>query len=450
MATHSDPPKTRMFEGLLRSVSKGSRALHWPTLSRRPHDDDLANLGESLLSERGESSGVALARQILDRYAQLEPGERLAFLRILASRFGADPKRLERALAAYQAKPDAETAHDLHEAAEPRRQEFLRRLNLAPGGTQGLVRMREDVLRHLREHPELRAVDGDFVHLFHSWFNRGFLVLRKMDWNTPAAILEKVIRYEAVHEIKSWEELRRRLDPPDRRCFGFFHPALPGEPLIFVEVALARDAPRAIAPLLAPDRAPIAPEDARTAVFYSISNCQEGLRGISFGNFLIKQVAEDLRRDLPHLKTFVTLSPVPGFRQWLARARSTQAAAVSAALSATDDQRNVSALDPLREELEGCVSDYLLDAKNKSGRPLDPVARFHLGNGAQLERVNWLGDTSSKGLREAAGFMVNYLYDLRRVEANHEAFFNKGEVVASKSVHALQRRHGRATDRESA
>ena len=233
------------------------------------------------------------------------------------------PKRMEQAVAAWRAAPSDATAADVHAASEPRRQELFRRLNLAPGGTGALVRMREQLMDALDHREDLRAVDDDFVHLFSSWFNRGFLVLRRIDWSTPAIILEKIIRYEAVHEIHDWDDLRRRIDPPDRRCYAFFHPALVDEPLIFVEVALTRDIPPAIAPILRQGRAKSwRPTRRRTAVFYSISNCQRGLAGVSFGNFLIKQVVEEISREMPKLSTFVTLSPVTDFAHWLARERS--------------------------------------------------------------------------------------------------------------------------------
>ncbi len=405
--------------------------------------DELGALAEALLSERGEASGVALAREVLGAYAAATPEVKLQFLQLLAQRFGPDPKKIDQAIRKYVADPGPDLARQLHEAAEPRLQEFLRRLNLAPGGTAVLVRMREDVLENLARHPELKLIDADFRHLFVSWFNRGFLVVRHIDWSTPAAILEKIIQYEAVHEINGWTELRARLDPPDRKCFAFFHPALADEPLIFVEVALTRGIPEAIAPLLASSRSPIDPERATTAVFYSISNCQAGLQGVSFGNFLIKQVVDELRRDLPHLKTFVTLSPVPGFGQWLQRdAKSALVAAEVDSLKALaqpDWHRSPEACKAVQPALMRAIGAYLLSAKHSSGKPRDPVSRFHLNNGARLERVNWLGDVSPKGLREAAGFMVNYLYDLDDIEKNHEDFAHNGEIAASRQVRNLLR-----------
>ena len=411
---------------------------------RRSSGSDLLSLSSALLTGRGEASGMAMARELLERYRSLASEEKLAFHLTLAEKFGPDHARLERAITSYQAGPDPRTALALHTAAEPRRQELFRRLNRAPGGTENLVRMREDVIRNLPKHPALEAVDIDFVHLFSSWFNPGFLVLKRIDWSTPADLLEKIIRYEAVHAIESWSDLRRRLAPGDRRCFAFFHPTLQDEPLVFVEVALTTDVPGSIAPLLS-EAKPGRTARATTAVFYSISNCQPGLRGVSLGNFLIKHVVEELMRELPNLKTFVTLSPVPRFASWLRRERDSKGSQVvdvaeRSVLRALDQPgwpghpHTARALQPV---LTNAVAHYLLLAKDPSGKPTDPVAKFHLGNGARLERVNWMGDPSAKGLTEAAGFMVNYHYDLSRIERNHEAFANKGEVVASPAVRRL-------------
>jgi malonyl-CoA decarboxylase len=285
------------------------------------------------------------------------------------------------------------------------------------------------------------------MHLLSSWINRSSLVLKRIEWSTAAHVLEKIIRYEAVHAIASWDDLRLRLEPSDRRCFAFFHARLADEPLIFVEVALTRDIPSAIAPLLAADRRPIRSDLATTAVFYSISTCQAGLKGISLGNFLINRVADELKRELPSLKTFVTLSPVPGFTQWLRRERASEVSAIlsredKAALSVMDYPdwaEHAPALKAIRPILVSGVVHYLLHAKGDALKPVDPVERFHLGNGARLERVNWLGDVTPKGLSEAAGFMVNYLYDFPQVERNHELFANSGKVVASVSVRRLAR-----------
>jgi malonyl-CoA decarboxylase len=299
---------------------------------------------------------------------------------------------------------------------------------------------------------DLAAVDADFVRLFSTWFNRGFLVLRRIDWSTPAIILEKIIRYEAVHEIRDWDDLRARIDPPDRRCYAFFHPALVDEPLIFVEVALTRDLPGAINPILAVKRESIEPGKATTAVFYSISNCQRGLAGVSFGHFLIKQVVEEISRETPRLSTFVTLSPVPEFAAWLARERENKESHV---LSDSDRSLLVhldfdgwwdapKTVATLYEPMMRALAWYFLRARNGRGLPIDPVARFHLGNGARLEKLHWLADTSEKGLSQSHGMMVNYLYEIEDIEKNHEIYAETRTVVASNAVKKLVR--GTATD----
>ena len=442
---------TSFFGELLQTISERGRALLDRGRARRgdatARSESLVELCEDLLSSRGEASGVARAREILSRYGELTTGPRVAFFEALAERFGPDPARMESAIAAWREKPSDATAAELHAASEPRRQEMFRRLNLAPGGTAALVRMREQLLDVLGRREDLTAVDDDFVHLFSSWFNRGFLVLRRIDWSTPAIVLDKIIRYEAVHEISDWDDLRRRIEPPDRRCYAFFHPALVDDPLIFVEVALTRDIPDAIAPILARGREMTETDKTRTAVFYSISNCQRGLAGVSFGNFLIKQVVEEISRESPKLATFVTLSPAPNFAGWLTRERANAAStALSeadktafAALDRPDWWRNEEIAAQLKDPLMRAAAWYFLRAKNGRALPVDPVARFHLGNGARLERIDWLGDTSERAMAQACGFMVNYLYDLDDIEKNHEAFAEGRTVVASGSVQRLLR-----------
>jgi malonyl-CoA decarboxylase len=439
------------FGELLQTISERGRALLDRGRDRRngvsARSESLVELCEDLLSGRGEASGVALAREIFGRYGELTTGPRIAFFEALAQRFGPEQARMENAIAAWREKPEDGTAAEVHAASEPRRQELFRRLNLAPGGTVALVHMREQLMDVLGHRDDLAAVDEDFIHLFSSWFNRGFLVLRRIDWSTPAIVLEKIIRYEAVHAIHDWEDLRRRIDPPDRHCYAFFHPALVDDPLIFVEVALSRDIPAAIAPILATGREIVEPDKMRTATFYSISNCQRGLSGVSFGNFLIKQVVEEIRREMPKLSTFVTLSPVPGFAAWLAQERGnanstalteTEKTAL-AALDRPDWWRDAETAERLEDPLMRAAAWYFLRARSKRGLPIDAVARFHLGNGARLERINWLADTSDKAIAQADGLMVNYLYDLDDIEKNHETYAEGRTVVASNSVQRLLR-----------
>jgi malonyl-CoA decarboxylase len=437
------------FSDLLTSISERGRTLLRRVGSSEPKQDgaELISLCEALVSGRGEASGTAMAREVLDRYRHLNDAQRLAFFEALTRDFGPDREKLARVIESWRAQRSDEDASDLHFASEPRRQELVRRLNRAPGGTSELVAMRADLLRLMNGHSELAALDRDVSHLLSSWFNRGFLVLRRIDWSTPANILEQIIRYEAVHEIRDWDDLRRRIDPIDRRCYAFFHPALVDEPLIFVEVALTESIPGAIAPLLAKDRQLVPTERARTAVFYSISNTQRGLGGISFGNFLIKQVVEELRRELPKLENFVTLSPVPDFMRWLKQADDVpvidEDRPLLEKLEKPDWFTNPVLAAQLRSLLEPLAAHYFLKARTPKGRLIDSVARFHLGNGARLERINWLGDVSAKGLRESAGIMVNYLYRLEDIEKNHEAYANQGEIAASQAVKRLLRGEGR-------
>jgi len=436
------------LQELLNSVAEQGRQLLPRSLGGAGREDDITELATALVSNRGEASGVVIARELLRRYRQVDPKARLDFLHFLARTMQPDPAMVAAAARAFLSGENTGSMVALQRAVESPRLEFFRRLNLAPGATAQIVAMRRDLLN--ARDPALRVVDSDLQHLLASWFNRGFLVLRRIDWQTPATILDKIIAYEAVHEIQGWDDLRRRLDPADRRCFAYFHPSLVDEPLIFVEVALTEDIPESIGSVLKE-----APKDAdeeekpTTAVFYSISNCQEGLRGISFGNFLIKQVVEDLVKEQPSLKTFVTLSPVPNFAAWVRKALAEPASAelVSDAERArldilsdphwTESSRVSEALKPVLLRL---AAHYFLVAKSTDGRPLDPVARFHLGNGARLERINWLGDTSAKGLSEAHGLMVNYRYEIRDIEKNHEAYANDGTVAASRQVHGLLKR----------
>jgi malonyl-CoA decarboxylase len=440
---------TSFFSDMLQSIAERGRALIDRTRDRREvaeqRSASLVQLCEDLLSGRGEASGVALAREILARYGELKTGPRIAFFEALATRFGPDRTRLAAAATAFLAAPSDAAAAKVNRASEPRRLELFRRLNLAPNGTALLVRMREQLLDAMDHREDLAMIDSDFLHLFSSWFNRGFLVLRKIDWSTPARILEKIIRYEAVHEIRDWNDLRARIDSPDRRCYAFFHPALVDEPLIFVEVALTRGIPAAIEPILTVKRAAVEIERATTAVFYSISNCQRGLAGVSFGHFLIKQVVEEVSRELPRLAIFVTLSPSPGFAEWLKRERGSEASLAldeddRAALLAIDQPdwwRNEEIIESVHEPLMRAAAWYYLRARTPRGTPLDAVARFHLGNGARLERLNLVADTSERAMRQSYGLMVNYLYDLEHIEKNHEAYAQQHQVVAASAITKL-------------
>ena len=431
-----------VFSELLGSIAERSLGLIDPGRARvsPASPSQLVEACHALLSSKGEATGIALAWQIASGFNQLGLAEKAQFFQAIKTQFGADTDNLLAAAAAYVQAPDDDRAFRLNVAAEPRRQELVRRLNQAPDGTRHVVAMRADLLSAMDQDPSLELVDQDFAHLFYSWFNRGFLELRQINWETSAAILEKIIQYEAVHEISGWDDLRRRIDPSDRRLYAFFHPRLPNEPLIFVEVALTVDVPGSIQEILSPHRDEIQVSAARTAVFYSISNCQKGLRGVSFGNFLIKQVVETLNQEFPALRNFVTLSPIPGFADWL-RDQPDWSAFGPALDAWTADPTSQSDDDDhkLAQPMLALAAKYLVSAKDSNVRPRDPVARFHLGNGAILDRINWLADTSADGINRSFSIMVNYRYKLEDIEKHHEAFANAGSVAASNTVNRLAR-----------
>jgi len=426
------------FQDLLDTISERGLSLLAPITGNAPSVESLIELCDILLSTRGEASGVAYARRVLSGFEQLDEMQSLEFYRALASRYHPETDAVKTASDKYLADPNPANLVELLKTVTPPRQELFRRLNLAPGGTAGLVSLRKGLLPHLSLEPALKVIDNDLAHLFVSWFNRGFLVLQPVDWRTPANVLEKIIKYEAVHEINGWKDLRRRVYPPDRRCFAFFHPALGDEPLIFVEVALTRDAPGTIAEVLDDQRESFNIGEARTAVFYSISNCQKGLRGVSFGNFLIKQVAEELASELPDVKHFVTLSPLPGFLRWLrgspAELQEIEVKNALDSIADTEWHSNPDKSAQAQSLLLPLAALYLLKAKRGNDLPVDPVTRFHIGNGASVDRINWLGDLSDRGLRQSAGIMVNYLYDLKKIEKNHETYVASGKIATSRSV----------------
>ncbi|MEX0286019.1 MAG: malonyl-CoA decarboxylase [Paracoccaceae bacterium] len=407
-----------------------SRVAVRPVQALRGSPTPLPDLCANLVGELGEAAALSTALEILDRYDVLDGDGRMAFFQSLAQDLGHDDAVLQAAIADWT-PGDEEAARRLHFAAEPRSQELIRRLNQVPGATARLVGMRADLLRCMRDATALAPLDMDFRHLFSSWFNRGFLEIRHIDWSTPAEVLEKIIAYEAVHEISGWDDLRRRVAEPDRRLFGFFHPAMPSEPLIFVEVALTRDIPGAITDILSADREAMDPGQAKTAVFYSISNCQKGLRGISFGSFLIKQVVSELQLELPNLRTFVTLSPIPGLRRW--------AEGEDSGLDAAEREALTSSEGPWGEQARKLAARFLTTARRAGGTVADPVAHFHLGNGAQLYGLHAGADPSERGMANSWGVMANYLYDEARIEARHQAYAAGGTIDVSSTVRGLAR-----------
>jgi malonyl-CoA decarboxylase len=439
--------RVSLVQNFLTGIADAGREL-W---DRRRSDSDagisgIRELCLDLLSQKGEALGTALARELMHAYDALDDAGRHQFFIMLRDVFSADLNALDIAIEAYRAAPGPDTVIALDRAVEAPRKRLVRAINMAPGGTAAVIAMRRDLLALMREDPSLEIVDVDFMLPLASWFNRGFLQLERIDWQTPAHVLEKLIQYESVHAIQGWEDLRRRLGS-DRRCFAFFHPALPDEPLIFVEVALVSGLAHAIQPLLERDSPHGVAEKADTAIFYSINNCQTGLRGISFGNFLIKQVVAEIEAELPNIKTFATLSPIPGFGRWLQRIRQTQTPeqyglseeqfATLPLLDQPDWFTDEARQQALQKPLLSLCAYYLLREQNKDGKPRDPVARFHLGNGAMLERINWLGDVSAKGIQQSAGLLVNYRYDLKKIVEYHEAFQNEGRIICAKAVQRL-------------
>jgi malonyl-CoA decarboxylase len=445
------------------SISKRSRQL-----TRQAANGDVTaraiKLADGLLSEHGESAAAARADALTKLYRELNGDERHAFHLYLATNFLPEPVRLKAAAQAYLKRHGPETAAELTAAAVPTRQDLLRRMNMAPGATGLLVKMRETLLKAAARAPELKPLEQDLAHLLGAWFNRGFLELRSIDWNSSAALLEKLIAYEAVHEIHGWNDLRRRL-APDRRCFAFFHPALPDEPLIFVEVALCEGIADNIAPLLAGPPRVNGALHADTAVFYSISNCQAGLRGIAFGNLLLTQVVEELSAELPQLKCFVTLSPIPSFRRWLEKRLTDEdhdlllesecallgepaLKSFADALAVNDWQNKEPVLPSLKPILQRLCAQYLT-AGNEGRGPDDPVARFHLRNGARLERLNWCANTNDRGIAEAYGLMANYLYDPATIDASCEKFATSGEVTHSAEVAELAGESSKQADKRT-
>jgi len=400
-------------------------------------------LCHALESERGEVAGMRLAAEILNLYQTFDGAGRKEFFAALIADFSPNPVKIVEAAANYAEKSTQRNLAKLQKAVEPPRRELFRRLNMAPGATVQLVQMRRHLLGQLKAHPQWEPVSDDLAYLFTSWFNRGFLTLKRIDWRTSALVLEKLIEYEAVHAIQGWDDLRRRL-ASDRRCYAFFHPAMPDEPVVFIEVALTRGMSDKVQPLLDPRSEVFDSRQADSAIFYSITNCQDGLRGVAFGSLLIKQVVDDLQIEFPHLRKFATLSPIPGFRDWL---KANQAAiqaderyvGLFEALSDPHWASNTTLGEVLREQLIPLCAHYLVLAKT-DGKPVDSVARFHLRNGARLERIDWMGDTSTTGMRRSAGLMVNYVYRLDELERNHESYRQEGKVQATYDIETLAKK----------
>ena len=420
--------KVNFFHDLINSLfDKPIKRRSFNFFSEKKQPLSSKEIIENVASARGEVSALEYAELLMQHCEKLNDKDLINFFKLIRDNFDISTSELSEAIDQYKVSSNSENLITFMKLSEPKRREIFRRCNGISKGTIRLVNLRKRLLGLLKNNPELNAVDYDLVYLFKNWFNRGFLILRPINWETPAHILEKIIAYEAVHEINSWDELRLRLAPKDRRCFAFFHPAMQDEPIIFVEVALMNNIPSKIKDVLEEERLLIEPHEANVAVFYSISNCQKGLSGISFGNFLIKQVANDLKFEFNNIKKFVTLSPVPGLRNWIKNKNPK----FELILEKFKKSEQFLKIEP---SLMRYAGDYFLNSDRSDGMPNDPVARFHLGNGASLEQINYLGDTSLNGLNLSGGLMVNYLYDLDKVEENHEAFISDNKINISKNA----------------
>ncbi|MDB9870525.1 malonyl-CoA decarboxylase [Alphaproteobacteria bacterium] len=420
--------KIKFVQELLNSIfEKPIKSKSFNFFAEKKKSTSTKDFIDNVSSAKGEVSALGYAEILMQHCEHLSDNDLLDFFKLIRDNYEISTKDLSVAIESYKTEQSSNNLINLLKLSEPKRREIFRRCNGISRGTIRLVNIRKRLLKLLKNNSELKAVDYDMVYLFKNWFNRGFLILRPINWETPAHILEKIIAYEAVHQINSWDELRARLAPKDRRCFAFFHPAMQDEPIIFVEVALMKGIPSKIEDVLREKRDILDPEETSVAVFYSISNCQKGLAGISFGNFLIKQVANDLNLEFKNLKKFITLSPVPGFRKWI-RNKSPK---VDIKLEkCVTDEHFLKNHDLIMHH----VGNYFMKSDRPDGLPNDPVARFHLGNGASLEQVNFLGDSSKNGKSLSAGIMVNYLYDLDKVEKNHELLISEKKINVSKLV----------------
>lgn len=420
--------KIKFVQELLNSIfEKPIKSKSFNFFAEKKKSTSTKDFIDNVSSAKGEVSALGYAELLMQHCEHLSDNDLLDFFKLIRDNYEISTKDLSVAIESYKTEQSSNNLINLLKLSEPKRREIFRRCNGISRGTIRLVNIRKRLLKLLKNNSELKAVDHDMVYLFKNWFNRGFLILRPINWETPAHILEKIIAYEAVHQINSWDELRARLAPKDRRCFAFFHPAMQDEPIIFVEVALMKDIPSKIEDVLREKRDILDPEETSVAVFYSISNCQKGLAGISFGNFLIKQVANDLNLEFKNLKKFITLSPVPGFRKWIRNKSPKVDITLEKCVTREHFLKN-------HDLIMHHVGNYFMKSDRPDGLPNDPVARFHLGNGASLERVNFLGDSSKNGKSLSAGIMVNYLYDLDKVEKNHELLISEKKINFSKLV----------------
>ena len=413
-----------LFEGIFSKLFENKYISPKNIFSDFKTKDSITGLLDKVINCKGEASALAYSETLMTKIENLNDKELLDFFLLLSKDYDFDNQELLQSVSNYADNNSTQNYTSMTSKFHSKRMEIFKNLNSIERGTIRLVNIRERLLDLIKENIKLKKVDIDLSNLFKNWFNRGFLVTHPITWDTSAKILEKIIKYEAVHEISSWLDLRNRLKPEDRRCYSFFHPRMEDEPLIFVEVALTSEIPSKIDDILDLNRAKTNPDKFKTAVFYSISNCQKGLKGISFGNFLLKQVVMELKKEFPSLETFVTLSPVPDFNKWLKQNNPTLHDKII-------DKDSI--LSAEKEILNNSI-EYFFEAKHKDGLPLDPVQRFHLSNGASLDKIHFMGNPSNKGIANSLGLMVNYKYQMDNLEKNHEQYFSRETISSSKSL----------------
>ena len=421
---------------IISSIADVGQKLFKKSVVKKNDLESIISLCDDLISNKGAAFGITVARDITDLYQTLSPEKKLLFFKKINEKFRPNHTKVTEAINLYKSEQNDKNLFKLFVTSEGQRRELFRRMNMSPNGISTIVSLREDLLKILNENKELKPFDDDLRELFKSWFNPGFLKLTKITWDTKAAVLEKIIQYERVHKIKDMNELKRRLGE-DRRFFSYFHPALEDEPIIFVQVALTNGLGKSIQEIMKPSSEGAKKYD--TATFYSISNCQEGLSRVTLGNFLIKRVVYEIQEELPNIKNFGTLSPIPGFRDWF----TTLDEKIIQNILGEIPYNNVSFLKSPglkvgdarivsnKKAIIKLVAHYLMNEKNKKGLPINDVCRFHLGNGAIIDDININANVSEVGLNRSFGVMVNYLYELKNIEKNHEDYINKKKIIIS-------------------
>ncbi len=398
--------------------------------------ESILTLTDDLLSNKGAAFGITVARDIANLYQALSDEDKLKFFKKINEKYKPKIEEISKSIKLYQTNQNEKNLYLLNKSTEGQRKELFTRMNMAPNGVSIMVSLREDLLKLLKDNPDLTDLDNDLRNLFKSWFNPGFLKLQKITWDTKAAVLEKIMKYERVHQIKDMNELKRRLGE-DRRFFSYFHPALEDEPIIFVQVALTNGLGRSIQELMKPSKEGNKNYD--TATFYSISNCQEGLSRVTLGNFLIKRVVFELQEELPNIKNFGTLSPIPGFADWFFYQNDQKIKKIVGSLSSDNlsflRSSDLKLGDPRiisnKNAITKLVVYYLMNEKNKKNRPINDVCRFHLGNGAIIDDIIINANVSEVGFKRSFGVMVNYLYELKNIEKNHEDYINNKKIIFS-------------------